>query len=249
METRRFHHCSVHPENDRREARPRRQADLQQPASDKRDPSYRSVGGDPRLMDEFEKDPATAVAGGDGAGDQASSRAPKISNSEKARSTDREVPTTTRSARVAQRRNGQMLQADNRPASRLLRRRRVAVSLNCENRMPRTTASRACPPPGWAWGTARRHQDLMDEVGPAYAKGEIFFHRPHVQRPGKGWAWALIKPRVPDAELDAYVTTYCKRLGERERAADHARSKAHPRGARRDSTEKARFGRTTRGEG
>jgi len=88
----------------------------------------------------------------------------------------------------------------------------------------------------------KRHvQELMDLVGPAYAK-EIFFTARHFSAE-EALGMGLLNRVVPDAELDAYVDNYCKLIGENAPLTMHAAKRTVEELARLDG--KPDFGRLT----
>ena len=97
----------------------------------------------------------------------------------------------------------------------------VAVSLTCDIRIASDNCKFGVPAARLGLGyRAAGIKTLMDVVGPAYAKEIFFTGRMFSAQEALGMG--LINRVVADAELDAYVDDYCKRIGENAPLTMHA---------------------------
>ncbi len=175
----------------------------------------------PTILDDFEKDPAIRVVVVTGAGDKAFVSGADISEFETARSTPEQVKSYDQKSELANRR----LTKCSKPTIARIRGYCVggglAVSLTCDIRIASETSKFAVPAAKLGLGyRAPGIQTLMNVVGPAYAK-EIFYTARLFSAP-EALAMGLVNRVVPDAELDAYVDDYCRRIGENAPLTMHA---------------------------
>jgi enoyl-CoA hydratase len=175
----------------------------------------------PVILDDFENDPAIRVVVVTGAGDKAFVSGADISEFEKARSTPEQIAHYDKIGEVA---NARLT----RCAKPTIARIRgycigggLAVSLTCDIRIASDNCKFGVPAARLGLGyRAAGIKTLMDVVGPAFAK-EIFFTGRHFSAP-EALGMGLINRVVPDAELDSYVDTYCKLIGENAPLTMHA---------------------------
>jgi enoyl-CoA hydratase len=173
----------------------------------------------PVIIDEFEKDPAIRVVVVTGAGDQAFVSGADISEFEKARSTPEQVAYYDKIGEIA---NARMSKCSKPTIARIRGFCVPAARLGLGYR-------------------AAGIKTLMDVVGPAYAKEIFFTGRMFSAQEALGMG--LINRVVPDAELDAYVDDYCKRIGENAPLTMHAAKRTIEELTRLDG--KPDFARTT----
>ncbi len=167
----------------------------------------------PVILDDFEKDPAIRVVVVTGAGDKAFVSGADISEFEKARSTPEQVAYYDKIGETANNR----LTKCSKPTIARIRGYCIggglAVSLTCDIRIASGNCKFGVPAARLGLGyRAAGLKNLMDVVGPAYAK-EIFFTGRHFSAQ-EALGMGLINRVVPDAELDDYVDNYCKLIGE-----------------------------------
>jgi enoyl-CoA hydratase len=196
----------------------------------------------PVILDDFEKDPAIRVVVVTGAGDKAFVSGADISEFEKARSTPEQVAYYDKIGEIANAR----LTKCSKPTIARIRGYCIggglAVSLTCDIRIASEKSKFGVPAARLGLGyRAAGLKNLMDLVGPAYAK-EIFFTARHFSAE-EALGMGLINRVVPDAELDAYVDDYCKRIGENAPLTMHAAKRTVEELARLDG--KPDFGRLT----
>jgi enoyl-CoA hydratase len=196
----------------------------------------------PIIIDEFEKDPAIRVVVVTGAGDQAFVSGADISEFEKARSTPEQVAYYDKIGEIANAR----LSKCSKPTIARIRGfcvgGGVAVSLTCDIRIASDNCKFGVPAARLGLGyRAAGIKTLMDVVGPAYAKEIFFTGRMFSAQEALGMG--LINRVVPDAELDAYVDDYCKRIGENAPLTMHAAKRTIEELTRLDG--KPDFARTT----
>ena len=167
----------------------------------------------PVILDEFEKDPAIRVIVVTGAGDKAFVSGADISEFEKARNTPEQVAYYDKIGEVANAR----LTKCSKPTIARIRGYCIggglAVSLTCDIRIASDNSKFGVPAARLGLGyRASGLKNLMNLVGPANAK-EIFFTARHFSAQ-EAQVMGLVNRIVPDAELDAYVDDYCRRIGE-----------------------------------
>jgi enoyl-CoA hydratase/carnithine racemase len=196
----------------------------------------------PVILDDFEKDPAIRVVVVTGAGDKAFVSGADISEFEKARSTPEQVAYYDKIGEVANAR----LNKCSKPTIARIRGYCIggglAVSLTCDIRIASDNSKFGVPAARLGLGyRAAGLKNLMDLVGPAYAK-EIFFTARHFSAQ-EALGMGLLNRVVPDAELDAYVENYCKLIGENAPLTMHAAKRTLEELTRLDG--KPDFGRTS----
>jgi enoyl-CoA hydratase/carnithine racemase len=167
----------------------------------------------PVILDDFENDPAIRVVVVTGAGDKAFVSGADISEFEKARLTPEQVAYYDKIGETA---NARLTKCA-KPTIARIRGYCIggglAVSLTCDIRIASDNCKFGVPAARLGLGyRAAGLKNLMDVVGPAYAK-EIFFTGRHFSAQ-EALGMGLINRVVPDAELDAYVDNYCKLIGE-----------------------------------
>jgi enoyl-CoA hydratase/carnithine racemase len=196
----------------------------------------------PVIIDEFEKDPAIRVVVVTGAGDQAFVSGADISEFEKARSTPEQVAYYDKIGEIA---NARMSKCSKPTIARIRGfcvGGGVAVSLTCDIRIASDNCKFGVPAARLGLGyRAAGIKTLMDVVCPAYAKEIFFTGRMFSAQEALGMG--LINRVVPDAELDAYVDDYCKRIGENAPLTMHAAKRTIEELTRLDG--KPDFARTT----
>jgi enoyl-CoA hydratase len=175
----------------------------------------------PVILDDFEKDPAIRVVIVTGAGDKAFVSGADISEFEKARSTPEQVAQYDKIGEVA---NARLVKCA-KPTIARIRGYCVggglAIALTCDIRIASDNARFAVPAAKLGLGyRAGGIQALMNVVGPSFAK-EIFYTG-RLFSAQEALAMGLVNRVVPDAELDAYVDDYCKRIGENAPLTMHA---------------------------
>jgi enoyl-CoA hydratase len=175
----------------------------------------------PVILDEFEKDPAIRVVVVTGAGDKAFVSGADISEFEKARNTPEQVAYYDKIGEIANAR----LTKCSKPTIARIRGYCIggglAVALTCDIRVASVDSRFAVPAARLGLGyRAAGLKTLMDLVGPANAKEIFFTARQFTAQEALGMG--LINRVVPDAELDAYVDDYCKRIGENAPLTMHA---------------------------
>jgi len=196
----------------------------------------------PVILDDFEKDPAIRVVVVTGAGDKAFVSGADISEFEKARSTPEQVAYYDKIGEVANAR----LTKCSKPTIARIRGYCIggglAVSLTCDIRIASEKSKFGVPAARLGLGyRAAGLKNLMDLVGPAYAK-EIFFTARHFSAE-EAFGMGLLNRVVPDAELDSYVDNYCRLIGENAPLTMHAAKRTVEELARLDG--KPDFGRLT----
>ena len=175
----------------------------------------------PVILEEFEKDPAIRVMIVTGAGDKAFVSGADISEFEKARATPEQVAHYDKIGEVA---NSRLVRF---PKPTIARIRGycvgggVAIALTCDIRIASENAKFGVPAAKLGLGyRAAGINALMNVVGPSYAK-EIFYTG-RLFSAQEALAMGLVNRVVPDAELDAYVDDYCRRIGENAPLTMHA---------------------------
>jgi enoyl-CoA hydratase/carnithine racemase len=196
----------------------------------------------PVILDDFENDPAIRVVVVTGAGDKAFVSGADISEFEKARSTPEQVAYYDKIGEIANAR----LTKCSKPTIARIRGYCIggglAVSLTCDIRIASDKSKFGVPAARLGLGyRAAGLKTLMDLVGPAHAK-EIFFTARHFSAE-EALGMGLVNRVVPDAELDAYVEDYCKRIGENAPLTMHAAKRTIEELTRLDG--KPDFARTT----
>ena len=180
------------------------------------------------VVADFKADSAIRAMVVSGAGGKAFVSGADISEFEKARSTPEQVAYYDKIGEIA---NARMSKCS-KPTIARIRDIRIA-SDNCKFGVP---AARL----GLGYRAAGI-KTLMDVVGPAYAKEIFFTGRMFSAQEALGMG--LINRVVPDAELDAYVDDYCKRIGENAPLTMHAAKRTIEELTRLDG--KPDFARTT----
>jgi len=196
----------------------------------------------PVILDDFEKDPAIRVVVVTGAGDKAFVSGADISEFETARSTPEQV---ARYDEIGELANARLTKCS-KPTIARIRGYCVggglAVSLTCDIRIASDASRFAVPAAKLGLGyRAAGIKTLMNVVGPAYAK-EIFYTG-RMFSAQEALDMGLVNRIVPDAELDAYVDDYCKRIGENAPLTMHAVKRTVEELTRLDG--KPDFARTT----
>ncbi len=165
----------------------------------------------PRILDDFEADPAVRVIVVKGAGDKAFISGADISQFEQIRSSPEQVERYEDVADEA----GRRLAVAGKPTIAMIRGYciggGVSVALSCDIRIASATARFGVPAAklglGYrAGGIAKR----IDLVGPSFAK-EIFFTARQFSA-GEAREMGLINRVVADGELAGYVGDYCERI-------------------------------------
>jgi enoyl-CoA hydratase len=167
----------------------------------------------PTIFDHFESDPALRVVVLKGAGDKAFISGADISQFEQQRSSAETVHLYDETAGRAMAR----LQDTRLPTIAMIRGfcigGGVGTALCCDLRLAADTARFGVPAArlglGYRWGGVKK---LVDLVGPAYAK-EIFFTARHFSA-AEAQGMGLINRALPEAELEAYVRSYCAAIAE-----------------------------------
>ncbi|MFI4987073.1 MAG: enoyl-CoA hydratase [Alphaproteobacteria bacterium] len=167
----------------------------------------------PPIIEHFEKDPAVRVIVLKGADDKAFISGADISQFEKLRSSPEMVRQYDAIGDAAQRR----LQDATKPTIAMIHGfcigGGVGVALSCDLRIADDTARFGVPAArlglGYRWGGVKK---LVDLVGPAYAK-EIFYTARQFSA-AEALAMGLINRALPEAELEAYVRSYCAMIAE-----------------------------------
>ena len=175
----------------------------------------------PVIIDAFEKDPDVRVVVVTGAGDQAFVSGADISEFEAARSTPEQVAHYDRIGEVANAR----LARCSKPTIARIRGfcvgGGVGVALTCDIRIASDNARFAVPAARLGLGyRAAGLKTLMDLVGPSNAKEIFFTARMFSAQEAQGMG--LVNRVVADAELDAYVDDYCRRIAENAPLTMHA---------------------------
>jgi enoyl-CoA hydratase len=175
----------------------------------------------PVILDEFEKDPAIRVVVVTGAGDKAFVSGADISEFEKARNTPEQVARYDKIGEIANTR----LNKCSKPTIARIRGYCIggglAVALLCDIRIASDVSKFGVPAARLGLGyRASGLKILTDLVGPSHAK-EIFFTARHFSAQ-EAVGMGLVTRAVPDAELDAYVDDYCRRIGENAPLTMHA---------------------------
>ena len=175
----------------------------------------------PVIIDAFEKDPEIRVVVVTGAGDQAFVSGADISEFEKARSTPEQVAYYDKIGEIA---NGRLARCSKPTIARIRGfcvGGGVGVALTCDIRIASDNCKFAVPAARLGLGyRAAGLKTLMDLVGPSNAK-EIFFTA-RMFSAAEAQGMGLINRVVPDAELDAYVDDYCRRIAENAPLTIHA---------------------------
>ncbi len=167
----------------------------------------------PPIIAHFEQDPAVRVIVVKGAGDKAFVSGADISQFEKLRSSPEAVRQYDAVGDAAQRR----LQGAAKPTIAMIRGYciggGVGVAISCDLRIAADSARFGVPAArlglGYRWAGVKK---LVDLVGPAYAK-EIFFTARQFSA-AEALAMGLINRTLPEAELEAYVRSYCAMIAE-----------------------------------
>jgi len=175
----------------------------------------------PVIIDAFEKDPEVRVVVVTGAGDQAFVSGADISEFEKARSTPEQVAYYDKIGEVANAR----LAKCSKPTIARIRGYcvggGVGVALTCDIRIASDNCKFAVPAARLGLGyRAAGLKTLMDLVGPSNAKEIFFTARMFSAQEAQGMG--LVNRVVADAELDAYVDDYCRRIAENAPLTMHA---------------------------
>lgn len=175
----------------------------------------------PVIIDAFENDPEIRVVVVSGAGDQAFVSGADISEFEKARSTPEQVAYYDRIGEIANAR----LAKCSKPTIARIRGYcvggGVGVALTCDIRIASDNSRFAVPAARLGLGyRAAGLKTLMDLVGPSNAKEIFFTARMFSAQEAQGMG--LVNRVVADAELDAYVDDYCRRIAENAPLTMHA---------------------------
>ncbi len=175
----------------------------------------------PVIIDAFENDPEIRVVVVSGAGDQAFVSGADISEFEKARSTPEQVAYYDRIGEIANAR----LARCSKPTIARIRGYcvggGVGVALTCDIRIASDNSRFAVPAARLGLGyRAAGLKTLMDLVGPSNAKEIFFTARMFSAQEAQGMG--LVNRVVADAELDAYVDDYCRRIAENAPLTMHA---------------------------
>lgn len=167
----------------------------------------------PPILDQFESDPHVRVIVLKGAGDKAFISGADISQFEQLRSSPESVKQYDAIGDRAQTR----LQAAKKPTLAMIRGfcigGGVGVALSCDLRIASEGARFGVPAAklglGYRWSGVKK---LVDLVGPAYAK-EIFYTARQFSA-AEALAMGLLNRVLPEAELEAYVRSYCAMIAE-----------------------------------
>jgi enoyl-CoA hydratase len=167
----------------------------------------------PTILDHFESDPALRVVVLKGAGDKAFISGADISQFEQQRSS----PETVRHYDETAERAMARLQESKLPTIAMIQGfcigGGVGTALCCDLRLAADSARFAVPAArlglGYRWGGVKK---LVDLVGPAYAK-EIFLTARHFTA-AEAHGMGLVNRVLPEAELAAYVRSYCDAIAE-----------------------------------
>lgn len=167
----------------------------------------------PLIVEHFENDPAVRVIVLKGAGDKAFISGADISQFEKLRSSPESV---ARYEAIADRAQAS-LQGAKKPTIAMIHGfcigGGVGVALSCDLRLAADNARFGVPAArlglGYRWSGVKK---LVDLVGPSYAK-EIFYTARHFSA-AEALGMGLINRAVPEAELAAYVRSYCAMIAE-----------------------------------
>jgi len=175
----------------------------------------------PVILDEFEKDPAIRVVVVTGAGDKAFVSGADISEFEKARNTPEQVAYYDKIGEAA---NTRLVNCS-QPTIVRIRGYCIggglATALNCDIRIASDISKFGVPAARLGLGyRASGLKILTDLVGPSHAK-EIFFTARHFSAQ-EAFGMGLVTRIVPDADLDSYVDSYCKLIGENAPLTMHA---------------------------
>lgn len=175
----------------------------------------------PVILDDFENDPTIRVVVVTGAGDKAFVSGADISEFETARNTPEQIKRYDEIGELA---NTRMTKCS-KPTIARIRGYCVggglAVSLTCDLRVASDNSRFGVPAAKLGLGyRASGIKTLMNVVGPAYAK-EIFYTGRMFDAP-EALQMGLLNRVVPDADLDAYIDTYCKLIGQNAPLTMHA---------------------------
>ncbi|MBS0520344.1 MAG: enoyl-CoA hydratase/isomerase family protein [Proteobacteria bacterium] len=167
----------------------------------------------PVIIEEFERDPEIRVVVVTGAGDKAFVSGADISEFEKARATADQVAHYDKIGEVA---NSRLVKCSKPTIARIhgyCVGGGVAIALTCDIRIASDNARFGVPAAKLGLGyRAAGVQALMNVVGPSFAK-EIFYTG-RLFSAQEALAMGLVNRVVPDADLDAYVDDYCRRIAE-----------------------------------
>lgn len=167
----------------------------------------------PAIMDRFEADPAVRVVVLTGAGDKAFVAGADISQFEQQRATPEQVAAYDAVSDIA----GQRIATSPKPTIAMIRGfcigGGVGIAIGCDLRIAGEGAKFGIPATrlGLGYGPSGVKK-LMDLVGPSHVK-EIFFTARHFTA-AEALGMGLVNRVVPDAELEAYVRSYCATIAD-----------------------------------
>lgn len=173
------------------------------------------------ILKDFAQDPEIRCLVVSGAGGKAFVSGADISEFEKARNTPEQVAYYDKIGEEANRR----LHRCSKPTIARIRGYCIggglAVSLLCDIRIASENSRFGVPAARLGLGyRASGLKILTDLVGPSHAK-EIFFTARHFNAQ-EAFGMGLVTRVVPDSELDSYVDSYCRMIGENAPLTMHA---------------------------
>lgn len=167
----------------------------------------------PGIMDRFEADPAVRVVVLTGAGDKAFVAGADISQFEQQRATPAQVAAYEATSDEA----GRRIATSPKPTIAMISGYciggGVGIAIGCDLRIAGEGAKFGIPATrlGLGYGPSGVKK-LMDLVGPAHVK-EIFFTARHFSA-AEALGMGLLNRVVPEAELEAYVRSYCATIAD-----------------------------------